>query len=120
MEEVDYASVRSKAPGSRLEVQKKHYIVSADADCTVDPYWLHALIKKMVEANGGNIGTCNYYYNEEAFRNRPNLFREIQKTLRCRDVSFSLFGGFPDGKGFAVERTLYDKVGGIEIFLPAE
>ncbi|MGF6735995.1 glycosyltransferase involved in cell wall biosynthesis [Paraburkholderia youngii] len=112
---MDYASVRSKARDSRLGAQKKHYIVSADADCTVDPYWLHALIEKMVEENG-DIGTCNYYYNEEAFRNRPNLFREIQKTLRCREVSFSLFGGFPDGKGFAVERTLYDKVGGIEIF----
>ncbi|WP_090873250.1 glycosyltransferase [Paraburkholderia diazotrophica] len=112
---MDYASVRSKARDSRLGVQKKHYLVSADADCTVDSYWLHALIKKMVEANG-DIGTCNYYYNEEAFLDRPNLFREIQKTLRCRDVSFSLFGGFPDGKGFAVERTLYDKVGGIEIF----
>ncbi|MEM5331830.1 glycosyltransferase [Paraburkholderia sp. JHI2823] len=112
---MDYASVRSKARDSRLGVGKKHYIVSADADCSVDPYWLHALIKEMVEENG-DIGTCNYYYNEEAFRERPNLFREIQKTLRCREVSFSLFGGFPDGKGFAVERTLYDKVGGIEIF----
>ncbi|WP_342944279.1 glycosyltransferase [Paraburkholderia phymatum] len=112
---MDYASVRAKARDNRLGVQKKHYIVSADADCTVDPYWLHALINKMVEANG-DLGTCNYYYNEESFRNRPNLFREIQKTLRCRDVSFSLFGGYPDGKGFAVERSLYDKVGGIEIF----
>ncbi|WEX91699.1 glycosyltransferase (plasmid) [Sinorhizobium garamanticum] len=112
---MDYASSRSKARDSRLGVQKKHYIVSADADCTVDPYWLHALIEKMVEENG-DLGTCNYYYNEESFRHRPNLFREIQKTLRCRDMSFSLFGGFPDGKGFAVERTFYDKVGGIEIF----
>ncbi|MBB4188972.1 glycosyltransferase involved in cell wall biosynthesis [Sinorhizobium terangae] len=112
---MDYASWRSKARDSRLGVQKKHYIVSADADCTVDSYWLHALIKKMMEENA-DLGTCNYYYNEESFRHRPNLFREIQKTLRCRDMSFSLFGGFPDGKGFAVERTLYDKVGGIEIF----
>lgn len=112
---MDYASVRSKARDSRLGVQRKHYIASADADCTVDPYWLHALIEKMLEENG-DLGTCNYYYNEASFSARPRLFREIQKTLRCRDMSFSLFGGFPDGKGFAVERALYDKVGGIEIF----
>ncbi|WP_083338361.1 glycosyltransferase [Ensifer sp. LCM 4579] len=112
---MDFASLRSKARDSRLGVQRKHYIVSADADCTVDPYWLHALIETMVEEDG-DLGTCNYYYNEESFRHRPNLFKEIQKTLRCRDMSFSLFGGFPDGKGFAVERTFYDKVGGIEIF----
>jgi len=112
---MDYASLRSKARDTRLGIQRKHYIASADADCTVDPYWLDALIEKMVEENG-DLGTCNYYYNPDSFRNRPNLFREIEKTLRCRDVSFSLFGGFPDGKGFAVERTLYDRVGGIEIF----
>ncbi|MCW1754914.1 MULTISPECIES: glycosyltransferase [Rhizobium] len=112
---MDYASSRSKVRDSRLGVQKRHYIVSVDADCRVEPYWLHALIGKMVEENA-DLGTCNYYYNEESFRHRPNLFQEIQKTLRCRDMSFSLFGGFPDGKGFAVERTRYDQVGGIEIF----
>lgn len=112
---MDYASLRSKARDSRLGIERKHYIVSADADCTVDPYWLHALIEKMVEERG-DLGACNYYYNEDAFRHRPRLFAEIQKTLRCRDMSFSLFGGFPDGKGFAVERAIYDKVGGIEIF----
>lgn len=112
---MDYASLRSKARDKRLGINRKHYIVSADADCTVDSWWLHTLIEKMVE-EAGDLGTCNYYYNENDFRLRPNLFAEIQKTLRCRDVSFSLFGGFPDGKGFAVERTMYDKVGGIEIF----
>jgi GT2 family glycosyltransferase len=112
---MDYASLRSKERDSRLGTRKKHYIVSADADCTVDGYWLDALIRKMVEEDG-DLGTCNYYYNEESFIGRPRLFREIQKTLRCREMSFSLFGGFPDGKGFGVERTLYDKVGGIEIF----
>ncbi|NVZ24361.1 glycosyltransferase [Pseudomonas gingeri] len=112
---MDYASVRSKQRDIRLGVESRHYIASADADCTVDPYWLHALITRMLEENG-DLGTCNYYYNEASFDKRPNLLNEIQKTLRCREVSFSLFGGFPDGKGFAVERTLYDRVGGIEIF----
>ena len=110
-----YASLRSKKRDIDLGVKNKHYIVSADADCTVDSYWLHTLIEKMVVENG-DLGTCNYYYNKESFHKRPNLFQEIQKTLRCRDMSFSLFGGFPDGKGFAVERSIYDKVGGIEIF----
>ncbi|RWR01009.1 glycosyl transferase [[Pantoea] beijingensis] len=116
---MDYAALRSRVRDARLGKNNKHYIVSADADCTVDPYWLHTLIEKMISDNG-DLGTCNYYYNHEAFHQRPNLFREIQKTLRCRDVSFSLFGGFPDGKGFAVERGLYEKMGGIEIFYQLE
>ncbi|WPU22658.1 glycosyltransferase [Cedecea neteri] len=116
---MDYAALRSRARDARLGKSNKHYIVSADADCTVDPYWLHTLIEKMI-ADNGDLGTCNYYYNRDAFQQRPNLFREIQKTLRCRDVSFSLFGGFPDGKGFAVERGLYEKIGGIEIFYQLE
>jgi glycosyltransferase involved in cell wall biosynthesis len=112
---MDYASLRSKERDSRLGTRNRHYIVSADADCTVDAYWLDALIRTMVDEDG-DLGTCNYYYNPESFLDRPRLFEQIQKTLRCREMSFSLFGGFPDGKGFAVERTLYDKVGGIEIF----
>ncbi|MFZ4833817.1 glycosyltransferase family 2 protein [Rouxiella sp. Mn2063] len=112
---MDYASLRSKARDSRLGLKRKHYIVSADADCTVDAYWLYELINTMVSQQG-DLGTCNYYYNIEAFEKRPNLFKEIQKTLRLREYSFSLFGGFPDGKGFGVERGLYDTIGGIEIF----
>lgn len=112
---MDYASLRAKTRDHRLGIKNKHYIVSADADCTVDPYWLYALINEMMR-HGGDLGTCNYFYDEQAFQQRPNLFNEIQKTLRCRAFSFSLFGGFPDGKGFAVERELYDKIGGIEIF----
>ncbi|MBE3657678.1 glycosyl transferase family 2 [Vibrio navarrensis] len=111
---MDYASLRSKARDSRLGKSRKHYIVSADADCTVNDYWLYELVNTMVTQNG-DLGTCNYYYNAEDFKTRPNLFNEIQKTLRLRDFSFSLFGGFPDGKGFGVERRLYDAIGGIEI-----
>jgi glycosyltransferase involved in cell wall biosynthesis len=112
---MDYASLRSKARDSRLGQKRKHYIVSADADCTVDTYWLYELINTMVSQQG-DLGTCNYYYNAEDFEKRPNLFNEIKKTLRLREYSFSLFGGFPDGKGFGVERGLYDTIGGIEIF----
>ncbi|MEX3816624.1 glycosyltransferase [Paraburkholderia sp. BR13439] len=84
---------RKRIIQTRLGTQKKHYIVSADADCTVDPYWLHALIEKMVEENG-DIGTCNYYYNEEAFRNRPTFSGKSKKPCaagRCRFRSSAVF-----------------------------
>ncbi|WP_256577704.1 MULTISPECIES: glycosyltransferase [unclassified Pseudomonas] len=116
---MDYAATRSRARDMTFGSHQRHYIASADADCTVDPYWLHALIEKMM-AEQADLGTCNYYYDPAAFAERPNLFNEIQKTLRCREMSFSLFGGFPDGKGFAVERELYEQVGGIEIFYQLE
>lgn len=86
---MDYASQRASVRDSRLGRERKHYIVSADADCTVDAFWLHELTATMIAENG-DLGTCNYYYDFEHFRQRPNLFREIQKTLRCRDFSFSL------------------------------
>jgi hypothetical protein len=61
------------------------------------------------------IGVCNYYYQPAHFAGRPRLWDAIDRTLRCREVTFSLFGGFPDGKGFAVNRETYDRVDGIEI-----
>ncbi|MGY4586618.1 glycosyltransferase family 2 protein [Ewingella americana] len=91
---MDYASLRSKARDSRLGQKRKHYIVSADADCTVDTYWLYELINTMVSQQG-DLGTCNYYYNAEDFEKRPNLFNEIKKTLRLREYSFSLFWRLP-------------------------
>jgi hypothetical protein len=69
-----------------------------------------------MERDKAAIGVCDYYYNAEHFVGRPRLWDAIQRTLRCRAVTFSLFGGFPDGKGFAVEREAYEDVGGIEIF----
>jgi hypothetical protein len=44
------------------------------------------------------------------------LWDAISRTLRCRHVTWALFGGFPDGKGFAVDRDVHDRIGGIEIF----
>ncbi|GAA3438270.1 glycosyltransferase [Kutzneria kofuensis] len=93
----------------------RYYLVSADADCRVDRRWLPELFRTM-EANKAAIGVCDYYYNPEHFTARPRLWDAIQRTLRCRAVTFALFGGFPDGKGFAVDRDVYEKVGGIEIF----
>jgi glycosyltransferase involved in cell wall biosynthesis/GT2 family glycosyltransferase len=111
---MDFAAARSRNrpdtdPGERF------YLVSADADCRVDPHWLSELLNAM-ETTKAAIGVCDYYYDEDHFTGRPRLWDAIQRTLRCRAVTFSLFGGFPDGKGFAVERDAYERAGGIEIF----
>ncbi|WP_410594882.1 glycosyltransferase [Amycolatopsis sp. lyj-23] len=111
---MDFAAARSRNrpdsdPGERF------YLVSADADCRVDPHWLSELLAAM-ETSKAAIGVCDYYYNAGHFTGRPRLWDAIQRTLRCRAVTFALFGGFPDGKGFAVERDAYERAGGIEIF----
>ncbi|MFD8494326.1 glycosyltransferase [Amycolatopsis sp. NPDC059657] len=108
---MDFAALRSRG----REDGARFYLVGADADCRVAPDWLGELFAAM-ESSKAAIGVCDYYYAAEHFTHRPRLWTEIQKTLRCRQVTFSLFGGFPDGKGFAVDRDVYDQVGGIEIF----
>ncbi len=109
---MEFAARRSRA---RKDPGERFYLVSADADCRVDRRWLAELFAVM-EKDKAAIGVCDYYYNAEHFVGRPRLWDAIQRTLRCRAVTFSLFGGFPDGKGFAVERDAYEDVGGIEIF----
>lgn len=108
-----FASARSagRIPRDRRE---RFYLVSADADCRVDARWLWELFTAM-EAGKAAIGVCDYYYAPEHFAERPRLWEIIQRTLRCRAVTFALFGGFPDGKGFAVDRDAYEAVGGIEL-----
>lgn len=113
---MDIAAKRSR---ERDDIYSTHnrpfYIYSADADCRVDPKWAYELKKTMDETKAA-IGVCNYYYPEEHFQNRKKLWTVIEKILRARHVTFSVFGGFPDGKGFAVLREDYEKVGGVEIF----
>ncbi|WP_197348975.1 glycosyltransferase [Streptomyces bathyalis] len=111
---MDFASRRS-ARRELADAEQRFYLVSADADCRVDERWLWELMTAM-ESGKAAIGVCDYYYEAEHFAGRPRLWDAIQRTLRCRAVTFALFGGFPDGKGFAVERDAYEKVGGIEIF----
>ncbi|OLF10823.1 glycosyltransferase [Actinophytocola xanthii] len=107
-----FASVRSHG---RVNGAERFYLVSADADCRVDPDWLAELFTAM-ESGKAAIGVCDYYYAPERFADRPRLWDAIIRTLRCRHVTWALFGGFPDGKGFAVDRDVHDRVGGIEIF----
>jgi glycosyltransferase involved in cell wall biosynthesis len=107
-----FASVRSRG---RPNADERFYLVSADADCRVDPDWLAELLAAM-ESGKAAIGVCDYYYSPGHFAGRPRLWDAISRTLRCRQVTWALFGGFPDGKGFAVDRDAHDRVGGIEIF----
>jgi glycosyltransferase involved in cell wall biosynthesis/GT2 family glycosyltransferase len=111
---MDFAAARSRNRPDTDPAQR-FYLVSADADCQVDARWLSELLEAM-ETTKASIGVCDYYYNADHFTGRPRLWDAIQRTLRCRAVTFSLFGGFPDGKGFAVERDAYERAGGIEIF----
>ncbi|MFG1646988.1 glycosyltransferase [Amycolatopsis sp. NPDC049252] len=111
---MDFAAARSRNRPDTDPAQR-FYLVSADADCQVDAHWLSELLEAM-ETTKASIGVCDYYYNADHFTGRPRLWDAIQRTLRCRAVTFSLFGGFPDGKGFAVERDAYERAGGIEIF----
>jgi glycosyltransferase involved in cell wall biosynthesis len=111
---MDFALARRRGC-AETPAGERFYLVSADADCQVDPDWLWHLYTAM-ESEKSAIGVCDYYYSAEHFTSRPRLWEAIQRTLRCRAVTFALFGGFPDGKGFAVDLDAYEKVGGIEIF----
>ncbi|MFE0027794.1 glycosyltransferase [Amycolatopsis sp. NPDC059021] len=110
---MDFAAARSRRRAAADE--GRFYLVGADADCRVAPDWLWQLFAAM-ESDKKAIGVCNYYYKPAHFTHRPRLWHAIDRTLRCREVTFSLFGGFPDGKGFAVDRDVYEAVGGVEIF----
>lgn len=110
---MDFACSRSRRRG-RSGAEQRHFLVSADADCQVDDHWLAELFAAM-ESGKAAIGVCDYFYAAEHFSGRPRLWNAIERTLRCRAVTFALFGGFPDGKGFAVDTDTYEAVGGIEL-----
>lgn len=112
---MDLAVSRSRSRDRGDCSATRFYLCSADADCTVDPHWLAELLHAM-DLSGAALGVCDYYYCEEHFASRPRLWATIARTLRCRQAAFRIFGGFPDGKGFAVERSTYERVGGIELW----
>ncbi|GAA3636537.1 glycosyltransferase [Kineosporia mesophila] len=93
---------------------ERFYLVSADADCRVAPDWLYELLSAL-DGDKAAIGVCDYYYDEAHFAGRPLLWEAIDRTIRSRRVAWERFGGFPDGKGFAVDRRSYQRVGGIEL-----
>jgi GT2 family glycosyltransferase len=111
---MELAVQRSRRRDQCHGIARPFYLVSADADCLVDEQWLWQLLTGM-ESSRAAIGVCDYYYSPAAFTHRPRLWDAIQRTLRCRHAAWRVFGGFPDGKGFAVDRDKYEKVGGIEL-----
>lgn len=111
---LEFAVRRSHRRDEDCGSARRFYLVSADADCLVDRHWLGELLHGM-ESVGAAIGVCDYYYPAAAFTRRPQLWDAIQRTLRCRRAAWRVFGGFPDGKGFAVHRDKYEGVGGIEL-----
>lgn len=111
---MDLAAARCRARDGDGPAHRRFYLVSADADCQVGRRWLWELLTAM-DAGKAAIGVCDYHYRREHFATRPRLWDAIDRTLRCRQVTFGLFGGFPDGKGFAVDRRSYERVGGIEL-----
>jgi GT2 family glycosyltransferase len=111
---MEFAARRSHRRDEKYGCARPFYLVSADADCLVDRRWLAELLHGM-ESTAAAIGVCDYYYPAAAFIRRPRLWDAIQRTLRCRHAAWRVFGGFPDGKGFAVDRDKYERVGGIEI-----
>jgi len=112
---MDVAAKRSHERDAKFNIKKPFYIFGADADCTVDKNWLYELYLTM-QTSKAAIGICKYYYLEKHFQGRPKLWNIIEKIMHARHVVQLLFGGFPDGKGFAVARDKYEKIGGIEIF----
>lgn len=116
---MDEAVRRSKSRDSKESITRPFLIFTADADCEVDKCWVSELVYKMKQTKAA-LGICNYYYNEAQFASRPNLYEIIKLTLDCRHLMFSIVGGFPDGKGMAIDRDKYEKISGMDIFYQLE
>ena len=112
---MDLAVKRSYERDDQYQINRPFYIFGADADCNLDRSWLIELYNTMQKSKAA-IGVCQYYYPKEPFAARPRLWNIVKRILDAREVLFSLMGSFPDGKGFAVLREKYEKIGGIEIF----
>src|SRR3990167_503427 len=113
---IELAVARSKTRDQSYQLMDRlFYIFSSDADCYVDQYWIDEQLK-MLSSSQAALSVCHYYYPMDHFSDRPNLAKVINLILKARDITMRIFGGFPDGKGFAVLREKYEKINGIEIF----
>ena len=112
---MNFAVQRSKERDMVHKSNNPFYLFSTDADCFVDAYWIDAQLINLRSSQAA-LSVCQYLYPMEHFEKRPNLSRVISLLLSARDKAMQIFGGFPDGKGFAVLRDKYEKVGGIETF----
>jgi len=112
---MDFACQRSHERDQQYELSKPFYIFGGDADCIVDSHWFDEL-RQTMESSNAAIGVCQYIYPHDYFSRLPKLFTVVQRLLHFKHFILEYFGGFPDGKGFAVRRDKYEKIGGIEIF----
>jgi hypothetical protein len=90
------------------------YLIAVHADSIVDERFVAELLEGMQPTNA-DLGVADCYYSAAHFAARPRLWEIIDVTMQARAALNRLLGGFPEGKGFAVRRELYERVGGIEI-----
>jgi GT2 family glycosyltransferase len=90
------------------------YLVAAHAESIVEERFVSELIGGM-RASGADLGVADCYYSAAHFATRPRLWEIIDVTMEARAFLNRLLGGFPEGKGFAVRREMYERVGGVEI-----
>ena len=112
---MDHAVARSLERDRRCGLHRPHYLLSADADCRLEEDWVDGLLRKLEDTRAA-LAVSHYYYAEADFPDQPRLFQVLALIVKARQYAWELMGGFPDGKGFAVDRDKYRKVGGIELF----
>jgi GT2 family glycosyltransferase len=112
---MDLAVARSLERDQRCGRHRPCYLLSADADCRLEEDWVDGLVQRLEETRAA-LAVSHYYYAEADFPDRPRLFRILALIVKARRCAWAILGGFPDGKGFAVTRDKYRKVGGIELF----
>jgi glycosyltransferase involved in cell wall biosynthesis len=112
---MDLAMARSLERDQRCGLQRPFYLLSADADCRLEEGWVDGLVEKLQETQAA-LAMSHYHYAEADFPDRPRLFQVLALIVKARRRAWEILGGFPDGKGFAVTRDKYQKVGGIELF----
>jgi glycosyltransferase involved in cell wall biosynthesis len=112
---MDLACERSRGRDMRFRGYAPFFLLAAHADSIVDRRWISALIGCM-KRSGAALGVCEYFYNKKHFEHRPRLWEIIALIMAARTFLNSLFGGFPEGKGYAVRREDYERVGGIDVF----
>jgi GT2 family glycosyltransferase len=112
---MDLAVARSLERDQRCGLHRPFYLLSADADCRLEEEWVDGLLQKLKDTQAA-LAVSHYYYAEADFPGQPRLFEVLALIVKARQCAWSILGGFPDGKGFAVTRDNYQKVGGIELF----
>ena len=90
-------------------------LLSASADCRPHPQWVFEMA---AELKGGSSDLCVSHcsYDYDSFGDRPRLKQVLKRVMQARHRMNALFGGLPDGTGFAVWADKYMVTGGIDVF----